>query len=170
MFRLAVLLGLVAFCAAKTPIDQCCSAEDRNIIQEQWKQLWRDTESSKVKIGFGRQLLLKVVELSPDAKALFKAVNVENPTSGEFSAHAMRVLNGLDMSINLLKDPEALDAALEHLADQHQVRTGVKKAHFKAFGDILSVSLPRILDDYNAMSWKSCFRYILTSIASKLSE
>jgi Globin len=73
----------------------------------------------------------RVVELNPDAKDLFKAVNVENPTSGEFSAHALRVLNGLDMSINLLKDPEALEAALDHLADQHQVRAGVKKAHFK---------------------------------------
>jgi hypothetical protein len=169
MFRLAVLLGLVAFCAAKTPIDQCCSAEDRNIIQEQWKALWKDTESSKIKIAVGRNLLLKVVEINPEAKALFKAVNIENPTSGEFSAHALRVLNGLDMTINLLKDPEALEAALDHLADQHFNRPGVKKAYFKSFGEILGTALPKLLDDYNGLSWKACFKYILTSIASKLS-
>jgi len=168
MFRLVVVLGLVAFCAAKTPTDHCCSAEDRNIVQEQWKALWKDTESSKIKIGFGRKIILKLVELKPEAKALFKGVNIDNPDSGLFAAHSMRILNAVDMVINLLKDPEALDAALDHLADQHAKVTDIKKEYFQTFGEILAAALPRVLDDYNSLSWKSCFRYIIGNIASKL--
>ena len=59
MFRLVVVLGLVAFCAAKTPIDHCCSAEDRSIIQDQWQNLFKDVDSSKIKIAVGRKLILK---------------------------------------------------------------------------------------------------------------
>jgi hypothetical protein len=170
MFRLAVLLGLVAFCAAKLPIDHCCSAEDRNIVQEQWQSLWKDTESSRVKMGFGRNLLLKLAELNPAVKGLFANVDIDNPTGGKFNAHAMRILNGIDMAINLLKDPEGLDAALDHLADQHAAREGVTRAQFKSMGAILSDALPRVLDDYNSLSWKSCFKLILTQIASKLHD
>jgi len=168
MFRLAVLLGLVAFCAAKTPVDHCCSAEDRNIIQEQWKALWRDTESSKIKLAFGRSLLLRLTADVPETKALFKNVNIDNPNGGEFSGHAMRILNAIDMIINLLNDQETLEQALDHLADQHAARAGVKQDHFKTIGKIMGAALPQVLDDYNAMSWKSCFRGLLNSIASKL--
>jgi len=170
MLRAILVMTLVAVCLAKTPVDHCCSAEDRNIIQEQWKQLWKDAESSKLKIAFGRKILLKLAELNPDVKGLFKGVHIDEPEGGEFSAHSLRILNGIDMIINLLGDPDTLDEALDHLADQHQVRTGVKREHFKTMGAILGTAMPKVLDDYNSMSWKSCFRGVLTKIASKLSE
>jgi hemoglobin-like flavoprotein len=170
MLRAVVLMTLVALCVAKTPVDHCCSAEDRNIIQEQWGQLWKDSESSKLKVAFGRKVLLKLAELKPEVKGLFKSVHIDEPEGGEFSAHSMRILNAIDMIINLLGDPDTLDEALDHLADQHQVRTGVKREHFKTIGEILGAALPKVLDDYNTMSWKSCFRGILTKIASKLNE
>lgn len=155
--------------AGTAPVDHCCSAKDRSNVQKQWKELWRDTESSKIKIAFGKRILLKLVEQYPEAGALFSRVNIADPASGEFSAHSMRILNALDMAINLLDDPEALDEALEHLADQHQVRAGVKKAHFEAFKDLLLKNgLPRVLDDYDSLSWKACFKGIISKIASKL--
>jgi hemoglobin-like flavoprotein len=169
MYRLAVLLGLVAVCVASTPIDHCCSADDRAIVLKQWKSLWMDVESSKMKIAFGRRILLKVVEQHPEAKALFTAVNIDKPESGEFAAHCMRILNALDMCINMLDNPEALDEALDHLAEQHRVRTGVKREYFKTFGTLLlKYGLPRVLDDYDAMSWKSCFTGLFSKVASKL--
>lgn len=167
MLRLVVLL-LGAVAVYGSALDHCCSAGDRAIVQSQWKSLWGDTESSKYKIGVGRLMLLKLVELNPDAKALFSKVGVDHPTGGAFSAHAMRVMNGLDMAINLLDNPEALDEALDHLADQHHDRPGVKKEHFKTMGTILNGGLAKVLDGYNSMSWKSCFKGILTKIASKL--
>lgn len=38
----------------------------------------------------------------------------------------------------------------------------------QTFGEILGTALPKVLDDYNSMSWKSCFRGLLGKIASKL--
>nr|4U8U_C Chain C, Globin c Chain [Glossoscolex paulistus]4U8U_G Chain G, Globin c Chain [Glossoscolex paulistus]4U8U_K Chain K, Globin c Chain [Glossoscolex paulistus]4U8U_R Chain R, Globin c Chain [Glossoscolex paulistus]4U8U_V Chain V, Globin c Chain [Glossoscolex paulistus]4U8U_Z Chain Z, Globin c Chain [Glossoscolex paulistus]4U8U_g Chain g, Globin c Chain [Glossoscolex paulistus]4U8U_k Chain k, Globin c Chain [Glossoscolex paulistus]4U8U_o Chain o, Globin c Chain [Glossoscolex paulistus] len=146
----------------------CCSAEDRNIVQKQWSVLWGDTESSKVKIAFGRLILTKLAKEIPEVKELFNKVDIDNPEGGPFSAHCLRILNALDMSINLMDDPEALDSALDHLADQHHDRPGVKKAHFKKIAEILHTGLQQVLDDYNALSWKSCFKGILGKIASKL--
>lgn len=168
MLRLAVFVGLVAFCVARSPLDHCCSNEDRDIVQQQWKVLWRDTSSSKIKIGFGRILLTKLAEAKPEVKELFKGVDIDHPEGPAFSAHAMRILNAIDMIINLLQDPEALDEALEHLADQHGARAGVKPEHFQTFAELLNRGLRRVLDDYNSMSWKSCFRGIIGKIASKL--
>jgi len=168
MLRLALLcLGLVA-CVRASDIDHCCSAADVRIVQTQWKSLWKDTESSKVKSGVAKLLLLKLTEKHADAAGVFKDVNIANPKSPEFTAHAMRVINGMDMAINLLSDPDALEKALEHLADQHAARTGVKKEHFRTFGEILNAGLPKVLDKYNEMSWKSCLRGVLRKIAAKL--
>jgi len=64
-------------------------------------------------------------------KEAFARVNIEHPESGEFAAHSERIFDGLDMVINLLDHPDALDEALHHLADQHHGRDHVKKEHFK---------------------------------------
>ena len=66
---------------------------------------------------------------------MFKGVNIADPSSAAFAAHSSRILNGLDMVINLLDHPEALNEALEHLSHQHHEREGVKQEHFKV-GDI----------------------------------
>jgi len=60
MFRIALVLGLVAFCAAKKHISHCCSAEDRHIVQKQWQNLFDYmSHSSKLKIHFAEILLLR---------------------------------------------------------------------------------------------------------------
>lgn len=69
-------------------------------------------------------------EREPDAKNLFKRVNVDDLHSPEFKAHCIRVVNGLDTVISLLDDPFVMLHQLEHLGKQHQVRDGVKKEHF----------------------------------------
>jgi len=166
--HLLVLVGLAVACLA-SPNEHCCSEEDHKLVQKQWSILWRDTESSRIKTKFGELLLLRLVKEHPEVGELFKNVGIEDPDGPKFLAHAFRILNALDMAINLMDDPPALDAALDHLADQHQVRTGVQKAHFKKFGEILSGGLVKVLDDYDALAWKSCLKGILTKIASKLS-
>jgi hypothetical protein len=66
----------------------------------------------------------------PESKALFKRVGVDEPNSGAFRSHLVRVANGLDTIINLLDDPDVLAQQLEHLSAQHIARDGVKKAYF----------------------------------------
>ena len=64
-------------------------------------------------------------------KDAFARVNIEHPESGEFQSHSVRILNTLDMLINLLDHPSALNEALEHLAHQHGAQDGITKEHFK---------------------------------------
>lgn len=163
-----VLFAVAVVCCLASDDEHCCSEEDHRIVQKQWDVLWRDTESSRIKIGFGRLLLTKLAKEIPEVTDLFKNVDIEHAEGPVFSAHALRILNALDMAINLMDDPPALAAALDHLADQHQERAGVKKAHFKKFGEILAYGLPKVLDDYDALAWKSCLKGILKKIASKL--
>jgi hypothetical protein len=165
MHRVALLLLIgVAMCSAS---ENCCSAGDRNKIRKEWSGLF-ENQDAKFRAGVARLLLLKVVEENPDAKALFKNVDIDNPMGGVFTAHAMRIFNALDMVINLLPDPESLDEALDHLADQHFARPGVKKAYFASFGKALERGLPKILDKFDLMAWRQCYGYILRTIASKL--
>jgi hemoglobin-like flavoprotein len=162
---LLLLIGAVAWTSAK----ECCSAGDRHVVETQWKALFED-QGAKFRYGVSKLLLVKVIEAYPEAKALFKGVNVDNPDSGEFNAHCLRIFNALDMTINLLEDDDALDAALDHLATQHQGRPGIKKAYFTTFGTVLFRGLPRILDEYDDMAWKACITGVLDKVASKLSE
>lgn len=169
MLRVAVIIGVLAgVCSAA--FEGCCSLEERRIVQRQWNSLWRDSESTDIKIYIGRAALLKVVEVYPETKALFKNVNIDNPESGEFTAHAMRILNALDMTINLLDDRDSLDAALDHLAVQHKARLGVKVAHFKAFFSSLAPSLKTVLPDFDTMSWTSCLTLIIGTMTSSLPQ
>jgi len=78
-------------------------------------------------------------------KEVFKGVNIDHPESGEFQSHAVRILNALDMVINLLDDPPALKEALDHLAHQHGEQEGVTKEHFKVSGRIFHGTIPRHL-------------------------
>lgn len=169
MYRVALLLllGVIALTAASEPVDHCCSAGDRNKIMEQWRELFNN-QDSKFKYGTAGLLLDRVLKDYPDGVALFKNVGIDNPQSGAFKAHLMRIFNGLDMIINLLKEPQALGEALDHLADQHAVREGVKKAHFQSFGEAMGRGLNKLLDSYDAIAWKSCMRGIISKIASKL--
>jgi hypothetical protein len=164
MYRVALLLLIgAAMCSA----DSCCSAGDRNKIRKEWSGLF-ENQDAKFRAGVARLLLLKVVEENPDAKALFKNVDIDNPTGGVFSAHAMRIFNALDMLINLLPDEESFEEALSHLADQHLARPGVKKAYFVSFGKAMERGLPKVLDKFDLMAWRQCLGLILREIANKL--
>jgi len=76
-------------------------------------------------------MLWRLAEAKPEVKEAFARVNIEHPESPEFAAHSSRILNALDMIINLLDHPEAAADAIEHLAHQHHGRAGVTKEHFQ---------------------------------------
>jgi hypothetical protein len=169
MHRVALLLliGAVALTSADSSVTHCCSAADRHRVEKQWHAMF-DGAPGKMKAGTARLLLQRVLQDYPEATALFKNVGVDDPKGGAFTAHSFRIYNALDMIINLLDDPEALGEALDHLADQHGARTGVKKAYFQSFGEALNRGLGKLIDNYDALSWKACMRGALSKIAGKL--
>ena len=165
---LLMLVGAVSLTVVQAAAEHCCSFGDRSIVQKQWQNLFFH-QDAKFRAGVARLILLRVIQDYPDAKELFTAVGVDNPQSGAFTAHAMRIFNGIDMAINLLDDPEALEAALDHLAHQHSGRPGVKREHFTSFGQAMHRGLPKVIDSYSYLSWKACFKHILQKIAGRLS-
>ena len=58
----------------------------------------------------------------PEARSLFDRVGGDDTSSAKFIGHAMRVLASLDIAVNLLDQPEALQSHLEHLHQQHEDR------------------------------------------------
>jgi len=77
MLRILLVLGLAAFCAAKTRVSHCCSAEDRHIVQRQWQTLFDYMEhSSKLKIHFAELLLLRYTQSVSSILLLFIILNL----------------------------------------------------------------------------------------------
>ena len=67
----------------------------------------------------------------PEARALFKRVRVDEPESGEFRSHLIRVINGIDVIVNLLTSPNVLAQHLAHLGEQHELVVGMRKVYFE---------------------------------------
>jgi len=166
MLRLTILLALATVAFAK--YDHCCSAADRHVVQDQWHELWQDVESTRLKVGFGRLAILKLVEMHPELKDSFKAVDIEHPDSGLFSAFSLRLLLSLDNIITLLDDAEALDAATDYLAKRWSAKEGVSVEHFKDFGKVVGRGLSRVVHNFDPMAWKTCFSGIIAKVTAKL--
>jgi hypothetical protein len=170
MLRLVVLLCLGTLCAAKIGKgpSHCCTAGDRKVVQEQWHSLWENVQSSRLKIGFGRLLITKLVEKHPELKEPFAAVDIANPDSGKFQAYSLRVLEAFDVAITLLDDAEGLEAALDRASEVWSKRKGFTTTHFKTLGGLLKNGLERMLEDFDPMAWKACLGGIFKGIAAKL--
>ncbi|KAI0212971.1 Extracellular globin-2C [Lamellibrachia satsuma] len=163
-----VLCGAtVALCSvANAP--KHCSYEDADIVLSEWYHVEVSGDSARILIRTANVLFNGLFDKVPSTRSLFARVNVANMQSGEFQAHTMRVMTGLDELIHKLHSPKVLDSMLEHLADQHAVRTGVKNEHFDIFRDVLYDSLGQVLDEYNPDAWRSCLSRIFYGIAGSL--
>jgi hypothetical protein len=166
MLRLTILLALAAVAFAK--YDHCCSAADRHVVQDQWHELWEDVESSRLKVGFGRLALEKLIELHPELKESLKGVGLGDPQSGIFAAFSLRFLLSLDNIITLLDDAEALDAATDYMAKRWSAKEGVSVEHFADFAKIVGRGLSRLVHNFDPMAWKTCFSGIVEKVTSKL--
>lgn len=145
-----------------------CSPGDKAIVQEQWGRLWNSDDSGRIKVLLGKVVFTNLFARDGGLKGLFKRVNVDNMDSPEFQSHTVRVLEGLDIVINLLQDNEAAKAQLAHLAAQHVARDGVKASHFKVMGEILLEGLDNLIPDFAYDSWQSCFGRVAEGITATL--
>jgi hemoglobin-like flavoprotein len=147
--------------------DDCCSAEDRREIQFLWKKVWASSFTDR-KVAIAGAVFENLFTRYPESKALFKRVGIDDPNSGAFRAHLVRVANGLDTIINLLDDPDVLAQQLEHLSAQHIARDGVKKAYFGAMATAFETVLPQVSSCFNIEAWQRCFTKVANIISAKL--
>lgn len=171
MIRTLVLCFVVTLMMTSQVSSQQCSSEDRKVVMKEWENIvgiMRD--SSNLRIYMIRDIIVRLVEKHPDAAEVFKNVDFANPNSVTFRVHCMRMFGGLDMILNLMGDPEALDSALEHLAEQHAARPGVRAAHFLTFAALVHENNLTCMADYDTMSWEACVTPVIKKLVSKLPE
>ena len=77
------------------------------------------------------------MEHEPTTKALFAKVNVNDIHSPEFSAHTLRVANGIFISLNALHNPQMLVEITSHMAAQHAATGGIKPQYFDVRKSVL---------------------------------
>jgi len=157
--KTAVLLFLSA-CVAVA----CCSECD-SLTRLKIKAQWSRAYSAGVdREHFAQALWRSVFAQAPDARNLFTRVGGDDTKSPKFIAHAERVLAGLDIAINMLDQPEALKAELDHLHKQH-VERHIPDKYFSVFRTALLHVLPAQLGRcYDKEAWKVCFDVIADAI------
>jgi hemoglobin-like flavoprotein len=115
-----------------------------------------------------RQYLLMLSQVYPELKDAFGRVDINNPMGGNFTAHSLRISAAWDMLMNMVDKPEILNAALEHLADQHAARFGLKRQHFATLGEMTLAWFRQVTDYFDFLSGQTCIMPLFEGIASKL--
>lgn len=166
-----LLVGVVTVAVAdeEQKDEFCCSRSDRQTVVKQWRALL-DNQDAQFRMNLGRTLLAAIMDAHPEVTALFKAVDVDHPMRGVYSALVMRLFGGIDMAISMLSNQAALEEALDHLSYQHRERPGVKKIYFDTLKKIMAYAVPALLDDYDAMAWERCMGSIISKVSSRLTR
>ncbi|CAH1787066.1 unnamed protein product, partial [Owenia fusiformis] len=169
-FAMAKLLIAAAFMAivAAAYAGDCCTGVDRKTVLRQWESVWTAQYDSN-KADIAKEIFAKFFVKQPGAKSLFARVKVDNPESAEFSAHAIRILNGLDISLNLLTDPQTLNEQLAHLSAQHVARIsgGFEPRYFDEFQGPLLETLNEVTSGFDEHAWEACYGKIATGLKVK---
>jgi len=124
----------------------------------------------RVEITIVKAIYAEFFTRFPEARALFKRVNIDNPDSGEYRAFLVRFATGIDTVINELDDTAVVAKQLEHLTNQHNAIPGMKKAYFEGMADAIERVLPQVSSCFNSEAWHRCFRRIVDKISAGIVE
>jgi hypothetical protein len=141
--------------------------EDRREVQRLWDSIWSAQYSGR-RVAMASAVFNNLFEKAPQAKALFKRVNVDNMDSPEFRSHGVRVINGLDNLINMAFDPATLQEQLVHLGAQHAARDGVKGSYFDVIGESFIEILGQAIPCFDRDAWSRCFNGFTAQIKPSL--
>jgi hemoglobin-like flavoprotein len=164
-----MMLGMifVLAVAGSAFADDCCSAEDRKEIQFIWGKVWASSFTDR-KVAIAGAVFNELFTVYPEAKKLFNRFNVEDPNSGEFRSHLVRVAGGVDNVVNLLDDPAVLSEQLKHLATFHKGIDGVRAVYLTGLADAFEKVLPQVSSCFNVEAWNRCFRQAVGIVAADL--
>jgi hemoglobin-like flavoprotein len=157
--KLILAIVLIGFAVHTCSAD--CGELERFKVKHQWTEAFGHAHE---RVLFGLRFWLRFFHDHPDSRALFKRVNSDNVYSHDFEAHSQRVLSGLEATISLLDNNDALTAHLAHLHGQHQERN-IPPENFGHFREILVDILTDTLGtslDFDA--WTHCIDHIAAGI------
>lgn len=157
---------LVCVLAAASANDMSCSYGDSKVVIKQWDAVFTASNGGKVATGYA--IFSRLFELVPTAKNLFSGVNVADMKSPEFSAQMVRVMTGLDLTINALNDQGLLDSLTDHLSNQHAARPGVTAAGLQVMENVIMEVMPQLIDNFNPDAWSNCLNVVIKAISAGL--
>jgi hemoglobin-like flavoprotein len=164
-----MMLGmiLVLALAGSAFADDCCSAEDRKEIQFIWGKVWASSFTDR-KVAIAGAVFNELFTVYPEAKNLFKRFKVDEPDSGEFRSHLVRVAGGIDNIINLLDDPAVMSEQIQHLQTFHNGVSGIRADYFNGLVRAFAKIIPQVSSCFNVEAWNRCFSRVTSRIASEL--
>eukprot|EP00178_Gracilaria_changii_P017380 TRINITY_DN49664_c0_g1_i1.p2 TRINITY_DN49664_c0_g1~~TRINITY_DN49664_c0_g1_i1.p2 ORF type:complete len:158 (-),score=20.39 TRINITY_DN49664_c0_g1_i1:266-739(-) len=152
-----VILACFAVCFA-----DACSQMHMTKVKHQWNQAYSYGEARE---NFDEGVWEHFFQEFPETKEkFFTRVRGDNIYSPDFRAHMARVMGGVDMLINLMRDTEAFNAQLAHLKAQHAER-GVEVQHYEGLGRALMHGVhERVGHCFDKDAWVSCLNNIKAGI------
>jgi hemoglobin-like flavoprotein len=157
--KTAVVLLLAAFVAVAYGAQ--CDKLTRLKVKGQWQRAYSVGSDRE---HFAQATWRAVFAQAPEARRLFTRVGGDDTNSAKFKAHASRVFAAFDIAINMLDQPEALKAELDHLHKQHEERH-IPSSYYDVFRRALGHVLPAQLGRcYDREAWKACFDMIANGI------
>jgi len=159
LFLAVVSVVCLGFVAAE---ENQCGALERFKIKHQWSEAFGEGHH---RLEFGVKLFKNLFKDHPETRAFFTRVNGDNIYSPEFEAHALRLLAGLDISIGLLDDQEALQAQVAHLRYKHKDRN-IQPELYKYITEEILDLLPNYLGtrlDFGA--WSACLKGLIAGLS-----
>lgn len=165
------IIFLLVFCGGVTAYEgRWCSRDDAAKVLAAWDQamgIGGNGDTKKI-IQKTSQFFLRLASDNPSVKPLFAKVNIDNPKSPEFQAHALRIATGLDLCVNALQNSRTLEAITSHLAMQHEARPGVTVEYFNAVRKYIDHNLPQLVDNLDLEAWDNCMTPIFNAITAQL--
>jgi len=143
------------------------TSDDKALIRSTWPLLSHDP------YGIGARVFLRIFELAPDARRLFRfdeLSEVELIVNGLFRIHAQRFIRAIDLAVNNL---DAIDLVvvsnLVQLGRQHAMIAGFKVEYMDAFRMAMTdvweaeIGRKRFVGDVQK-AWSKLFRVISNSV------
>lgn len=147
--------------AAVTAASEECGPLQIIRVKSQWAEAYGD---GMQRAAFSQALWRAIFAYAPETRDMFARVNGDDVTSSEFSAHALRVTSGFDMTVSLMDDPEAFQAQLAHLKGQHEDRQ-IPGTYFTVFGKALMQVVPATVGKcFDQDAWEACFDVIARGV------
>jgi hemoglobin-like flavoprotein len=138
-----------------------CDQLTRLKVKGQWQRAYSTGQDRE---NFGQAVWRAIFARAPEARGKFGKVGGDDTSSAKFKAHSARVFAALDIAINMLDQPEALKAELDHLHEQH-IERHIPDSYYDvmrlALGHVLPAQLGRC---YDREAWKACFNVIANGI------
>jgi len=161
------LLAAGAWAEDVTASEDCCSLEDKKELVFMWHQVWHSSYTER-RVKLMRAVVQDIVAKHPGAQELLKAKGIEDLTSPQFRAYAVKVAHTFDMIINMVEEPLVLEEMIDLLSDEFGKRQGLKPSYFEYLTDSLETVLDKASTCFNMGAWHRCLKRLAHGLAADI--